>query len=396
MKYFLKVTIEPSSHYIHVKGKIEDMPGNTLYLNENFTILWVKADNRDATFTMDKTAPHPEFDQVSRPVLFETESKSIEFEYEGCIDEVIFDVNQIDEDLVELASYAGWYFKPDLGTVFDFDVVLNLPPGYELASNGTIHFPNHITSSDSDTSDIVLFASNQVKRVVFDEGVIKLVFLCPDEMLPNMERRAKDIAKANAFFTEKFGEITVRPANEEIISVFRPRGGWGYKRGKATFMSSEHSKNKTEFTGDIHELAHGWWSIANVATNDWINEGGAEFSAYAASKLLYGSTYAEQLVKKYIDGIHKTESETSIVDTTSASPDRYVNHYYKTTMMLIKASKLFGEEAVFSLLKNLYQRYAGTRNATTEGFLALCNPEMRAYFEKMLVAVDWKDIDLEV
>ena len=318
-------------------------------------------------------------------MIFDTKLANIEFEYEGYVPEIIADINQIDGDIVELASYAGWYSKPILGgTAFDFDIKVDLPYGYELASNGTIHNDTHITSTDEDNDDIVLFASNKVKRVIFDEGAIKLIFLCPDEMIPNMSNRAKDIAKANSYFTEKYGEIQIQSAKKEIISVFRPRGGAGYKRGNASFMSYEFNKNETQYTGDFHELAHGWWGIANVTTDDWINEGGAEFSAYSASKYIYGSKSAENLVNNYIEQINKSDSKTSIVDTISTSPDRYLNHYIKTAMMFINATKCFGEDRVFSLLKAVYNKYASTRNATTMGFLDLCEPDMKTYFEKLL------------
>lgn len=249
---------------------------------------------------------------------------------------------------------------------------------------------------NEDNDDIVLFASNKVKRVIFDEGVIKLIFLCPDEMLPNMSNRAKDIAKANSYFTEKYGEIQVQSAKKEIISVFRPRGGWGYKRGNATFMSYEFNKNETKYTGDFHELAHGWWGIANVIADDWINEGGAEFSAYSASKYIYGSKYAENLENNYIEQINKSDSKTSIIDTTSTSLDRYLNHYIKTAMMFINAAKCFGEDRVFSLLKVAYNKYAGKRSATTTGLLYLCEPDMKTYFEKLLFAKNWKEIDFNI
>ena len=58
-----------------------------------------------------------------------------------------------------------------------------------------------------------------------------------------MSNRAKDIAKDNSYFKEKFSEIQIQSAKKEIFSVFRPRGGWGYKRGNATFMSCEFNKS---------------------------------------------------------------------------------------------------------------------------------------------------------
>jgi len=231
MKYLLDVKIDPSKHYIHVTGKVENATSNTFYLNENFHMLYAKVDNTEIGFIIDRAAPHPPFDSVSRPLVFDTASGDIQFEYEGYIPEIIADVNQIDEETVELAYYAGWYPKPAyFGITFDYDIKIDLPDGYELASNGKIEGNTQITSTDKNNEDIVLFASNKVQRFVFDEGAIKLTFLCPDEMIPSMSNRAKDIVKANSYFIEKYGEIQAKSSQQEIISVFRPRGGWGYKR----------------------------------------------------------------------------------------------------------------------------------------------------------------------
>lgn len=392
MKYYLELRIEPENHFLHVSGKIEDAESSRFYLNENFTLLHAESEGSEIAVTMEKDQPHPAFDSVSRPIVFDTAATEISFEYEGFLPERIADVNQIDADVVELASYSGWYPKPkELDTLFDFEVELHLPAGYEIASNGRCEEDGRIVSTAREF-DIVIFASRLVKRFTYEAGAVKCSFLCPPDLLPQMESRAEDILWANRFFTEKYGALSGQGGASEIVSVFRPNGGWGYKRGNASFVSAEWGRKEKQYQGDFHELAHGWWSIANVRTNDWINEGGAEFSAFSAARARYGEEYGKQQVKKYLEEIESSDSETSIVEVGPDSPDRYLNHYFKTTVMYLLAQKRFGEERLFGLLRQVFQTYQNTQEATTEGFLALCDAEMKPFFEECLFARDWKTL----
>lgn len=341
---------------------------------------------------MDKEQPHPPFDTVSRPITFETENDELEFEYEGCIPEIIADINQINENIIELASYSGWYPKLcNIDEAFDFDLKVKLPVGYELISNGHYSANRQIISAAKE-NDIVIFASNQVERFVYRESNILCVFLCPSDMVKQMEQRAKDLVQANSLFTEKFGCQAPESKTAEIVSVFRPGGGWGYKRGNVTFLSAEFNKTKIQYKDDFHELAHGWWCIANVTTDDWINEGGAEFSAYTAANHIYGSSFAQNYISGCLEKIAASDCNTSIVNTNYTSEHRYLNHYIKTAIMFINAEKEFGDKRVFDLLKNVYQTYKNTRNATTSSFLSLCEEDMRTYFEQYLFTADWNSI----
>ncbi|WMJ22472.1 hypothetical protein RBG61_10805 [Paludicola sp. MB14-C6] len=396
MKYFLEVYFEPIRHYIHVKGMIHNSVSNKFYLNENFTILNATSKCEKIAFHMNKEQPHPAFDKVSRPIIFDTENNEIEFEYEGTVPEIIADINQIDENIIELSSYSGWYPKPaNFEVDFDFELNIKLPKGYEVVSNGKIVDYEHIISVQKET-DIALFASNEVERYEYDESNVKCTFLCPSEMIEQLEQRAKDIIQANKIFVETFGNLDMKSGVTEIVSVFRPRGGWGYKRGNVTFLSAELGKKEKQYKYDYHELAHGWWKIANVTTDDWINEGGAEFSAYVAAKHIYGAPYAQKYISNCIEEITKSNDNVSIVDTDYQSQQRYLNHYIKPTIMHINAQKIFGDKRVFDLLKKVFTKYQNTQNATTYDFLSLCDDDMRIYYEKYLFANDWHQLNYTI
>lgn len=395
MNYCLGICIDPLNHTLYVKGKIKNSVCHEYYLNENFVILGAWSKGEKIPFRMQREEPHPAFDVVSRPVIFETQNDEVEFEYEGKIPEMIADINHIDQHIIELASYSGWYPKPkDSTAVFDFALTVKFPDGYEVASNGKCLDGGKIRSITKE-NDIVLFASDLVKRFEYIAGSVTCTFLCPSYLIPKIEQWAKNLVTANELFSQTFGRRDTGDGTE-IVSVFRPRGGWGYKRGNATFRSAEGDGKEDQDPEDFHELAHGWWCIANVETDDWINEGGAEFSAYLASKEILGENYAWRYRAQCMDKIRGSVDHTSIADTDYKSASRYLNHYIKTTVMYLNAQKQFGDERVFGLLKKVYTNYKNTRNATTSNFLSLCDKDMQNFFRTYLFATDWNQLNYQI
>lgn len=395
MNYGLEICIDPFNHSLSVKGKIQNSSCHEYYLNENFVILAAWSKGEQIPFRMQREEPHPAFDVVSRPVIFETQNNEVEFEYEGKMPEIIADINQIDQHIIELASYSGWYPKPrDSSAVFDFELTVKIPDGYEIASNGKCLDGGRIQSITKE-NDIVLFASDLVERFEYTAGSVTCTFLCPSCLMPKTEQWAKNLITANELFSEIFGSRDTENGTE-IVSVFRPRGGWGYKRGNATFRSAEGDGKEAQDPEDFHELAHGWWCIANVETNDWINEGGAEFSAYLAASKIFGGTYAQRYRVQCMNKIRESGDHTSIAATDYKSASRYLNHYIKTTVMYLNAQQQFGDERVFGLLKKVYTNYKNTRDATTANFLSLCDEDMKTFFRTYLFAADWNQLNYQI
>lgn len=386
MKYTMEVGIVPARHYMRVKCSIEGSIKHDYFLNENFRVLSASSNGADVAFLMDMKGSRPPFDEISRPISFDAKG-DLQIVYEGYITDVIFDVNQIEEDTVELSSYSGWYPKPE--TAFAFDVTLALPEGYKIIANGRQTGAGRFVSV-GEVTDIAIFASNAVERFAYASCGVRCEFLCPADMLPDIKNRADELTRVNALYTEMYGEPLSGSGAAEIISVFRPSGGWGYKRGNVSFVSAEWGRTEKRYHRDFHELAHGWWAIADVAKDDWINEGGAEYSAYIASKRLYGGDFVAQYIAERAELIRDSEDKTSIVDTKSDSPERHLNHYVKTTFMFMRAAELFGEARVTDILRDFYSAHRETRRAATADFLLPLSGDERAFFSECLFAEDWR------
>lgn len=417
MHYKLQAVIRPDQHFVKVSGVlsgVEEQQGR-FYLNENMEILSASADGQEIAFVMDREGERQPVDTVSRPVTFDNRGETFGLSYQGILPDVMAEVNGVQEGLVELCYYSGWYPKPArMGEMFTYALDLVLPKDYEVAANGNIeeYSAPEIKTPDTpllDTlrpeekcvrivsagpvEDIAIFASNHVKRLHYCLKGLDMTFLCPEEFVEGIEKRAGDIADANHFYVEKYGELPANSAASQIVSVFRPAPGWAYKRNHVSFLSADQLKEDNgQYRLDFHELAHGWWSVGDKEKADWINEAGAEFSAYAAAKAIYGPAFTEPYLADCRHKILEAGSVESIMASGFGSPYRGLNHYTKTTMMYILAAGRFGEERMFALLRRLYQEFQETKNAVTDDFLCLCDTDMRQFFVTALFAEDWEPL----
>jgi aminopeptidase N len=147
-------------------------------------------------------------------------------------------------------------------------------------------------------------------------------------------------------------------------------------------LSDKDYGEARDFLDNCHELSHFWWNVVDTATpNDWINEGLAEFSAFTVAQERYGKPFAEVRMAEYRQHAAQSKTTSAIAETEGNSPDRYVNRYEKTTLMFLEARRRFGEEALFRFLSELFARFAGTHQATTELFLQQVRKSMGAEAE---------------
>lgn len=398
MHYALEATLFPEQHRLCVKACLTgmDWSGKPLrfYLNEGFAIRSLEVDGVPAAWAMDPLAPRPAFDTVSRPITCEVErADRLTVEYEGCIPSLISQINQLDPGLVELASYAGWYPKL-IRDAFTFDLAMRLPPSYRVASNGIVRreADRFVVEAATPQTDIALFASDRVVEAWIEDVDMRIGIFCPLERLNRVSTMFVELKQGMLRFIDWYG-LPLGMEKPMLCNVWRPRGGWGYRRGHTSFMS--HEWIEEQFHGEFHEMAHNWWGIADVTAHDWINEGGAEFSSFLLCRALYGADYAGGLLASYREHAQKAGTEHSVAETPPSSPDRYVNHYEKTTLMYLEAARRFGESGVLALLRALYEQHCAKRDATTESFLALSRarlgPEAERFFRQCLYAKSWRE-----
>ena len=396
MKYTINISIEPKNKYLKASVKISSLPNKknlNFWLNKSFSITSFASSN-NVTFTFDKMGESaPYTDNSSFPICIHNTDEWIMLEYEGKIENIISKVNMINDDLVELGLYSCWYpYLPN--TPFEYECFVTLPSEYIFISEGTItktcdNKTNqfHVTS-DNEMYDILIIASPQFTNTLIEYENKKISLYHTKSF--NLGNRVQNLKNAYETTLSLLGKPEF---SKDIVYIYSPREGWGYMRD--IIVVSEKTVNEHD---EIHELIHTWWRIAINNGNDWINEGLAEYFTFFTQKNI-DSSIIKDTINDFIKHIGDTQKAVSIIETQPTSPDRYVNLYEKTTILFYGAEIKFGENKLMEALREFYNTFKISTNATTEGFLNIINEIMGAdsynYFKYYLNLNDWTNIDIQ-
>ncbi len=390
LHYRLQVRIQPALHQLEAEAWIRHPPASQFYLFKGLSVREVIADGRPVPFHTDSSAaPLPYVPMATAVDVDAQDIQQLQVTYGGEISEVVAGVNMITPDLVELASYAGWYPEYQGARRFTFELQANVPKDFVTITNGRKKSVDAeqgrlITewSSYETGMDMVLLASPHFHQAAAEDqgNEVELYYY----RLPPKVLKAKmdGLAAGMKQLTSLYGPPRVKGI---LRLVYSPRAGWGYSRIPLVVMSEERAREllrgangeANDFHNNCHEMAHFWWSVADPATpSDWINEGLAEFTAFRLTEGRFGEAFAQARLAEYRKDAGQNKTTTAIAETTSDSPDRYINRYEKTTMMFLEAQNRFGKPALNRVLKAIHTRFAGTGQATTALFLEEVNRQM--------------------
>lgn len=382
LHYKISVILEPESQTINAEVTLLNPPASRFYLNKNFKINEISADNQTIAFLRDTSAAPLRW-TPSLPIVIEKDSlRTFSVKYSGKIMEIINGVNMISADLVELALYSAWYPLFEEQPNFSYDLTLDLPSEMVSTTNGKLLSQEEkagrtITKWQSfqPGMDLAVVASPKLHLVSGKTDKIAVEMFYHTLSADSLQAKIDNLCAGMEQLTQYYGEPQI---SGMLRFVYSPRGGWGYSRIPLFIVSEDYAKyvltqefgNAQDFHGGAHEMSHFWWLIADVNTpDDWINEGLAEFSAFRLSSQKFGKPFADHQLKVYSKHISESKTDTPIAETTGDSPDRYVNRYEKTTIMFLEAQQKFGENNLDRVLKALHKQYAGTRALTTAIFL---------------------------
>jgi hypothetical protein len=400
-QYDLRVEIVPKDHSLRVEGAIKglaDLDHPTLYLNQGFSIERLRANGRPADYVFALDEPAPKWVSVARPIHIRADAvRSVEFAYHGTLPARISDVNQIDTSLVELAIYAGWYpFSPAF-TKFSSQVVAALPREFLVVGDGELqhasrrHDTLESTFHAAGSSDIVLVASPDFRRFSVRRQQLRIELIAA-----GMERRQAGaiLQRLSGGLQELIASYGAPPEAGSVRFVISPRAGWGYSR-RPLFVISGESRVKElagpyglaeDFHGQLHELAHFWWSVADPSgPDDWLNEGLAEYSAVLVSAHMFGPGYRDFVITGFHGDISRGRTQESILTTGQDSVDRYINMYEKPVLLFQQLSTRFGEDKVVTFLKRFYSQSRDSKAASTRGLLDAARQELGEEAEEYMV-----------
>ena len=406
--YVLDVHLDPASGGIEVAGRLDHAcvsDSTPLYLNQTFQFEDLRDSAGPIAAHFDTAGPPMPYADVTRRLVMERTGCAISFRYHGRVADTLANVNIISRDLVELASYAGWYFEsPDFKRV-TFDMTVRLPARYLMTGNGRTVSAD--TSSGYQTVrfrdaapgfDIALVAAVGLRRTSRALRGLNVTLYSPVADSAADDSTLADLLGALRGYEAWYGSSS---ASGELRVVYSPRGGWGYSRIPFIISSARYRNRQLArplgrmrvMQGAAHELAHFWWSIADVGTaDDWINEGFAEYSAFVAVASEFGEAARDSLLAGYRRDATRSEANTTIA---ASSAEGYVNRYEKPALLLADLEQTYGPGRVRDALRAVYSQFRGTRAATTAAVLSIIGrvlgPAAEARLRTCIVDVVWHD-----
>ena len=406
--YTLDVHLDPASGGIEVAGRLDHAcvaDSSPLYLNQTFQIEELRDSAGPIAVHFDTAGPPMPYADITRRLVMERKVCAISFRYRGRVADTLANVNIISPALVELASYAGWYFEsPDFKRV-TFDMTVRLPARYLMTGNGRTVSAD--TSSGYQTVrfrdaapgfDIALVAAVGLRRTSRALRGLNVTLYSPVADSAADDSTLADLLGALRGYEAWYGSSS---ASGELRVVYSPRGGWGYSRIPFIISSARYRNRQLArplgrmrvMQGAAHELAHFWWSIADVGTaDDWINEGLAEYSAFVAVASEFGEAARDSLLAGYRRDATRSEANTTIA---ASSAEGYVNRYEKPALLLADLEQTYGPGRVRDALRAVYSQFRGTRAATTAAVLSIIGrvlgPAAEARLRTCIVDVVWHD-----
>ncbi|MBF0362074.1 MAG: hypothetical protein HQK49_13750 [Oligoflexia bacterium] len=421
----LKLNIDPQQRYLQASAliknidiKIKSKKNFAIFLNKNFNIDEIKINGKKANFIFNFEGETAAYTENAKPIIIKEltdDIESIDITYQGYIKETIADINMITPDLIELASYSGFYpFNKSEFPDFNYRLELTISSDSEFhaITNGSLIEHNIDKQSNinkntfifesiseyKNNNDIPIVASPSLKTEILELDNLKLeMSYAPGDIDYAANKAIIEMKDAYNLFVKRFGKhgSTLSKNNNLVRFIYSPRKGWGYSRlplfiipGKATPYFSRLPipfREEVQVVGMVHELAHFWWGVADTQTNyDWINEGFAEYSAFSFGVSQYGEDFRKKYIEMYLSDIKKAKKNEAIIETDRESPDRYVNWYEKSALLFHVFEIKYGTEKFHSVLSSMFDKFKNNKTATTEDFLKLIKEKMGSDAEQFL------------
>jgi hypothetical protein len=268
----------------------------------------------------------------------------LHFEYGGQFRSTGDSINSIGPQWVELALDSFWQpVVRGLGEQITSRLVIELPPGWRVATGGTLEQDGgrFIARSVTPLLDVPFAASPSFQ--VRESGGNQVYSVdSPDSTV--VRTLATATACAN-YLNSVFGAAPLPP----LRIVLAPRSGPGYARKNYIVINPRSSNDAVGFARFLcHEESHFWASGAlSSGPDNWLNEGIAEFLAGRAVRALQGAAAYQTIVTAWRE---RAAGQPAVwTDTSTTRPSRAVA-YFKAPYLLDQLETTIGPSGMDSVL----------------------------------------------
>ncbi len=296
----------------------------------------------------------------------------------------------------------GWnldpYYKvgdPFYSETSNYDVSITTPKEIIIATSGKIiseteHGDKKIYKVEGRLIRDFAWAASKnfkTKEKVIDDTVIKVYSIKNDSSLLNKSLEIGE--KSIKAFNKAFGKY---PYGQYSIVITKFPSGMEYPG--IVFISDEYSNGGPLETVIVHETGHQWWYGVvgnNQVAEAWLDEGLTTYSEVIYAKEVYGEERAKEYYANNIelgyDYAIQYLGENEVVNKPLSEFVGWNDYgplvYTRGAMFIDKIKEDFGEEVLYKIFKNYYEKYK-FRIATTEDFIKVCEEVTSTSFEPLV------------
>lgn len=246
-------------------------------------------------------------------------------------------------------SYNGDPFYND---PYNFDVTINAPAGYRIATSGTEVGTNHYQGYL--LRDFAIVMSRDFQTLSRKVGDTTVTYYYLNDEIPDVSLYTA--CNALAYFSNTFFDYPY--STLAVVQTDFLQGGMEY--GALVYISMDVTDQSQYQTVIVHEIAHQWWYglVGNNQTRTaWIDEGLAEYctAVFFETHPQYGKTLEsiatqnktsikmfESIMDEY--GVHYTRQMYNDLITYRMPSEYTINTYARGMLLFYAISEMVGYE----------------------------------------------------
>lgn len=406
--YYAILDIDNFKHFLTAKVTLEYLikKENTtklvFYIHKNLKIHDISSENLDTYEIGNDVEEWSPFISESKKITINLkksiqkgETVNICFEYSGHIT-IIKDseINRISDYYTELGIYSPWFPLSESLDEAYFNVKITTDNENIVVGNNSKQEQNHwIINQKIPSNDCTFLISKYFKDNKYEANFGNIcisIYYIENKHKPISKFLQERISVILKNYTNTFGHIDSQ--NISIVTVPRIQGG-GYCRPGLIILpdrniANSHYKYQSEneekyyFKYLAHELAHLWWSKANVSTwEDWLNESFAEFSCLSAIRDYYGEEEFIKTINKYRNNIKDLPPIKGLDRNHEKAFDVL---YTKGPVLLYELEQEIGRDTFRKLLNSIHTSKADNTDMFLEKLLKHANKDIVNNFIKKL------------
>ena len=364
MRLDAEVVLDPAGRALSARYRITGHPAGAWWLHDGLRIVSCRVDGLAVEPRRLLAAAPAPFGPRIHPVELPTAGELLELRVEGRIGQLEAGVNCLGPELIELAVYAAWH--PVFPSLPRFAYTLDLEVRGEgaVAANGLRGRSGQGRTrwrSMAPGVDIALiWAPSLAEHRSTGSPVVVLA-----EEVAAQGPLAALVDRALQFCTAWWGPP--RGSLDTLTVALSPRDGWFYSRLPLVLLPGRQPLDNAGLRTVLHEVAHLWWSVADLATaDDWLNEGPAEYAADRLALALLPAGQRDARLAGVLADLASHAGDPAVLATPFAASDdlRHRNRCLRPALALREVERRGGERAVDDLLTR-WHRLGSAATLTT-------------------------------